>query len=303
MSASICHPPAGAPVRVVTPTAPAIPLVCDSPHSGTDYPADFDFAVDARELRRCEDTHVEWLWDSVPRVGGTLIHATFPRSYIDPNRSDHDIDMTMLADKWPGPIAPNQRSLALGNGLISSKTPGREPIYKRLLTAAEVRHRIERYWRPYREVLARSLAEVSSGKGPRWHLNLHSMPSNAYERLELKAPGPLADVVLGDLHGKSCNKNFVDLVASAFKRRGYTVAVNDPYAGRDLLHEFGAPHRGHHSLQIEINRAIYLNERSRELLPQAGKIRTDLHAVLEDIAGHIRVVTPSVTEIHVKEST
>lgn len=303
MSASSCNPPLNSSVRIVTPTVAPIPLVCDSPHSGTEYPEDFDFAVDVRELRRCEDTHVEWLWESVPSVGGTLIHAKFPRSYIDPNRSDQDIDITMLSDEWSGPVAPNQRSLALGNGLISSKTPERRPIYQRLLTSAEVRHRIEHYWRPYREVLARSLANVCARQGQRWHLNLHSMPSNAYERLGMTAPGPLADVVLGDLHGKSCDMEFVDRVTRAFKRLGYSVAINNPYAGRELLHKFGAPHQGHHSLQIEINRAIYLNEMSRELLPHAGMIRADLHAVLEDIAAYIRAATLSTTEAHLKEST
>ena len=281
----------GTPVRVVPPTAPAIPLVCDSPHSGTEYPPDFDFAVDVRELRRCEDTHVQWLWDAVPQVGGTLVHASFARSYIDPNRSDRDIDMSMLADNWTGPIAPVKRSLTLGNGLISSKTPEQRPIYHRLLTAAEVRQRIEGYWRPYREALAQALAEVSAGGGPRWHLNLHSMPSNAYERLGLTSPGPLANIVLGDLHGASCDPHFVELVATAFRHRGYTVAVNDPYAGRDLLHTFGAPHRGHHCLQIEINRAIYMNETTRELLPKAGNVKADLHGVLRAIARHIRSIT------------
>jgi len=299
---SICPPATGTPVRVVPPTAPAIPLVCDSPHSGTDYPPDFDFAVDVRELRRCEDTHVQWLWDTVPSVGGTLVHASFARSYIDPNRSDHDIDMSMLADTWTGPIAPTQRSLALGNGLISSKTPERLSIYQRLLTAAEVRQRIEGHWRPYREALAQALAKVSAGGGPRWHLNLHSMPSNAYERLGLTEPGPLADVVLGDLHGASCDPHFVERVATAFRHRGYTVAVNDPYAGRDLLHTYGAPHRGHHSLQIEINRAIYLDEISRELLPRAGKLKADLHEVLKDIASHIRAITEPTPEVTTKES-
>lgn len=293
---SIGHPIAGTPVQVVHPTTSVIPLVCDSPHSGTEYPADFDFSVDVRELRRCEDTHVHWLWDSVPRVGGTLVYASFARSYIDPNRSDRDIDMSMLADNWTGLIAPVKRSLELGNGLISSMTTERNPIYRRLLTAAEVRHRIDCYWRPYREALARALTEASAASGPRWHLNLHSMPSNAYERLGMKPAGPLADIVLGDLHGASCDPDFVALVADAFRQHGYSVAVNDPYAGRDLLDTFGAPHRGHHSLQVEINRAIYMDETSRELLPAASKVKADLHGVLTAIAHHIRsITTPSHT--------
>jgi N-formylglutamate deformylase len=278
------------PVQMLPPTTEAIALVCDSPHSGTDYPVDFGYAVPIAELRKCEDTHVHWLWDAVPRVGGTLVHATFPRSYIDPNRHEHDIDVAMLADAWPGGAAPAARTLALGNGLVSSLTPARQPIYARRLPAREVAHRIEHYWRPYRRALAHAL-EAAAPQGPRWHLNLHSMPSNAYERLGRVAPGPLADVVLGNLEGRSCSTAFADLVAGAFHQRGYSVAINDPYAGQDLLREFGAPGRGHESLQIELNRAIYLNEQTRELLPRASDVREDIADVLGDIAAHIRSVT------------
>ena len=276
-----------APVRVEHPTAAAIPLVCDSPHSGTDYPSDFGHAVATEDLRRSEDTHVQWLWDAVPGVGGTLVHATFPRSYIDPNRHERDINPAMLADAWRGATAPTERTLELGMGLVPSHTPTRLPIYARRLASHEITHRIAHYYRPYRQALAQAL-HTAGAHGPRWHLNLHSMPSNAYERLGRVAPGPLADVVLGDLHGVSCSNGFTALVAEAFRQRGYRVAINDPYAGQDLLREFGAPSRGHESLQIEINRALYLNEQTRELLPRAYRVREDIASLLQDIARHIR---------------
>jgi len=278
-------------VQIVLPAGPAISLVCDSPHSGTDYPADFGYAVPMAELRKSEDTHVHWLWDAVPRVGGTLVHATFPRSYIDVNRHERDIDVTMLADAWPGEVAPSERCLTLGNGLVFSHTTAKTPIYARRLTAKEVAHRIESYWRPYRHTLTQVL-NAAAARGPRWHLNLHSMPSNAYERLGRVAPGPLADVVLGDLNGHSCSAAFTEWVAWAFRWRGYTVAVNDPYVGQDLLREFGDPARGRESLQIEVNRGIYLDEQTRELLPRADDLRADIADVLQDLAAFIRNATP-----------
>ncbi len=277
------------------PSAPAVALVCDSPHSGTDYPADFGYAVPLAELRKNEDTHVHWLWEGVPRVGGTLVHATFARSYIDVNRHEHDIDLAMLADAWPGEVAPSERCLTLGNGLVFSHTTTKMPIYTRRLTAREVAHRIESYWRPYRHALKQAL-NAAAVCGPRWHLNLHSMPSNAYERLGRVAPGPLADVVLGDLNGRSCSSNFVEVVDAAFRQRGYRVAVNDPYSGQDLLREFGEPSRGHESLQIELNRSLYLNEQTRELLPRAVELRDDIAEVLKDIATYIRSVTPTTPD-------
>jgi N-formylglutamate deformylase len=281
------------PVHVVNPVVPAIPLVCDSPHSGTHYPADFDYSVGLADLRKSEDTHVDWLWDGVPEVGGTLVHATFPRSYLDVNRHEGDIDLAMLTDGWPEEVTPTARSLALGNGLVSSLTTSRQPIYARRLAASEVAHRIEHYWRPYRRILAQALT-TAAPQGPRWHLNLHSMPSNAYERLGRVAPGPLADVVLGNLNGVSCSAEFTELIGEAFRQRGYTVSVNDPYAGQDLLRVFGDPVRGHESLQIELNRAIYLNEQTRELLPRATQVREDIGAVLNDLARHIREALQTV---------
>lgn len=280
-------PPPHSPVQVIGPQIPAIPLVCDSPHSGSHYPADYGYSVALSDLRKSEDTHVQWLWDAVPQVGGTLIHATFPRSYVDANRHLGDIDLSMLADDWPGEVTPTARSLALGNGLVSSLTTSRRPIYSRPLSAREVAGRIEKYWQPYRDALTQVMTTAGVA-GRRWHLNLHSMPSNAYERLGRVAPGPLADVVLGDLHGVSCSQQFMNFMADAFRRRGYTVSINDPYAGQDLLRQFGHPEQGFESLQIEINRAIYLDEETRELLPQATVLRQDITDLLGELAAHIQ---------------
>ena len=133
-------------VKTEYPGTHAIPLVCDSPHSGTHYPDDFNYAVDFSDLRRCEDTHVEKLWTAVPSVGGTLIHATFPRSYTDTNRTEFDIDVRMMADAWPGRAEPSKRCLELGNGLIFSKTTTLQAIYDRKLSTSEVQHRIRTCW-------------------------------------------------------------------------------------------------------------------------------------------------------------
>lgn len=275
------------PVKVVRPAVDPIALVCDSPHSGTYYPQDFDFAIELPQLRQCEDTLVEQLWDTAPLVGATLVHATFPRSYIDPNRSEDDIDLAMLDGEWKGPVAPSQPCLRLGNGLVFSRTPTLQPIYSRRLHASEIERRIEGCWRPYRRALADALTQSSAQHGERWHLNLHSMPSNAYERLGLPDK-PLADIVLGNLHGASCSAGFADFVGEEFRRQGYTVALNDPYAGQDLVRTFGRPAHGQHSLQIEINRSLYLDEKTREPKRQFPELRKRIHLVLQAIAGYIR---------------
>ena len=275
-------------VAIERPHGAAIPLVCDSPHSGTAYPGDFRFAVDLADLRRCEDTHVEALWRDVPAVGGTLIHARFPRSYIDANRACNDIDAAMLSEPWPEEVRPSAPCVNLGNGLVFSKTTTFREIYDRRLSVHEVQRRIETCWRPYRRALGDAVQQATATFGRAWHLNLHSMPSNAYERLGRKSSVPLADVVLGDLHGQSCSPRFTACVAAAFRSCGYTVAVNDPYAGQDLVREHGRPGSGCDSLQIEINRRLYLDEDTREPLARFAQVRDDIGRVLEAIANTIR---------------
>ena len=276
-----------APLSIATPSTQAIPLVCDSPHSGTEYPQDFGYAVEFSNLRQCEDTHVEALWSGVPRVGGALLHARFPRSYIDANRASTDIEAALLDEPWPGELQPSERCTRLGNGLIYSKTSLLTPIYSRKLGVAEVSRRIQSCWLPYREALRGLIGQAQSRFGKAWHLNLHSMPSNAYARLGLADDRVLADVVLGDLRGISCSPAFTQSVAEAFTSLGYTVSINDPYVGQDLLREHGRPGDGCESLQIELNRKLYLDEATREPNGRFEQTRRDIDRVLEHVARFI----------------
>ncbi len=275
-------------VSLVPPRTAPIALVCDSPHSGIWYPDDFGHSVALSDLRKCEDTLVEALWSQVPDVGGTLIHARFPRSYIDVNRADTDVEVDMLSEPWPAEARPSERCLTLGNGLVFSKTTTLARIYDRKLSVREVQQRIDACWVPYRAALRNTLRATRTVFGRAWHLNLHSMPSNAYERLGRTSAVPLADVVLGDLHGRSCSSGFAQCVSEAFRALGYRVALNDPYAGQDIVREHGQPATGVESLQIEINRKLYLNEETR--LPNAGYMRTheDIGRVLREVADYIQ---------------
>lgn len=142
-----------------------IALVCDSPHSGTTYPDDFGYAIAHAALRRSEDTHVDRLWSAVPAVGGTLLCATFPRSYIDANRKDDDIDVAMIGEPWPHAAHPSPRTLELGIGLVWRETPDRAAIYDRQLTSAQVTRRIDQCWRPYREAVAAQLERTAAVHG------------------------------------------------------------------------------------------------------------------------------------------
>jgi len=266
------------------PEGAAIPLVCDSPHSGVRYPEDFGHAVPRALLRAAEDTHVEALWGEAPKLGATLVEALFPRSYLDLNRTLDDIDPTLLASDWPTPLAPSEKT-RIGSGLVW-RTVKNTPIYDRLLPVDEVRQRIARCYQPYHQALAAAVESTHQRFGAVWHLNLHSMPNNAYERLQIKSDRPLADFVLGDRDGTTCEPAFVALVEEYLRGCGYTVARNDPYKGVQLIAKIGQPQLQRHSMQIEIRRPIYMDEESRERNANFALVRNDITGLLKTMAAY-----------------
>ncbi len=248
------------------PDSGVLPLVLDSPHSGEHYPHDFDHAPPRAVVRQAEDTHVARLWSHATRHGATLIEALFPRAYIDANRSLDDVDPALLADSWPHAIVATRKT-ELGIGLVWRLARGGVPMYTRKLSAAEVEQRIDRYWRPYHAALDAVLDERHRAFGAVWHVNCHSMFAVGDELSD--DPGrERADFVLGDRDGTTCAPAFTSLVASTLRTLGYSVAINDPYKGVELVRKHGRPAEGRHSLQIEIKRTLYMDELSLE--PNTG---------------------------------
>ena len=277
------------PVVVRPPQGVVLPLVCDSPHSGTAYPADFGVAVSMALLRRGEDTHVHTLWESFPQHGATLIEATFPRTYIDPNRTEGDINPAMLDGVWPTELHPGPKTLQ-GLGLIwerISQQGQSTPMYDRKLPVAEVQARIDHYWRPYQDAVANAIRWSVDRFGSVWHMNLHSMPSDVYQRLGV-TDKQLADFVLGDRDGTTCAPEFIHLIGDTLQSLGYSVAYNEPYKGVALLEDIGQPHLNRHSMQIEINRRIYMNEDTREPHEGFEPLRQHLQKVMMAVADYVR---------------
>lgn len=264
-----------------------LPLICDSPHSGTDYPADFRTALPMALLRQAEDTDVDALWAATPDVGGTLLAARFPRSYIDANRALQDLDPSLLDGPWPTPLFPGPKS-SLGYGLIWRKLNPETLMYDRLLSVQEVQQRIATCWQPYRDALAAEIATAVTSFGGVWHLNLHSMPNNAYSRMGVTSAQPLADFVLGDRDGTTCDPEFIDVVERSLRSFGYSVARNDPYKGVALLEQIGQPALNRHSLQIEIRRPLYMNEATRERNAGFEPLQRHLTQTLLDVADFVR---------------
>lgn len=236
----------------------AIPLVFDSPHSGLEYPADMKPSLATNILRRSEDTFVDQLFKGVDQLGAVMVEATFPRCYIDPNRTTEDIEITALADVWTGTVKPSIKTNR-GTGLVWTKIGGVHPIYDRKLTAAEVQGRIDNYWAPYHETLAAEIERLYADFGGIWHINCHSMPARGDETTE-DGPVDRADFVLGDRDGTTCAAAFTETVRDFLAGRGYDVAVNWPMKGVELVRKHGRPDENRHSLQIEINRRLYMDE-------------------------------------------
>jgi len=272
-------------VRRHDPKGPAIPLVFDSPHSGTDYPADFDHVAPRAIVRQAEDTHVALLYRAAPARGATLIEALFPRAYIDPNRHVSDIDAALLDGAWPGPVTASRKT-ELGIGLVWRLAEGGTPMYSRKLAVAEVQRRIEQYYEPYHAALTRTLDDQFAAFGAVWHLNCHSMP--AVGGVMSDDPGRArADFVLGDRDGTTCEPEFTEFVAEVLRAMGYMVAINDPYKGVELVRRHGRPDRRRHSLQIEANRRLYMEETTLEKNVGFTALQANLTQLVASLRGYV----------------
>ncbi|WP_442907484.1 N-formylglutamate amidohydrolase [Kaistia sp. MMO-174] len=254
------------PFEVVAPAEQRIPFVFNSPHSGRVYPTAFLEAskLDERTLRRSEDTFVDELFASVVPLGAPLMRAHFPRAWLDVNREPYELDPRMFEGDLP-PYA-NIRSLRVAGGLgtIARVVSENVEIYAEPMPVAEALLRIETIYKPYHERLRQTLATTHERFGYCVLVDCHSMPSTVRT-----LPGRArADIVLGDRYGTSCATEISEAAYALLTDAGYAVARNKPYAGGFITEHYGRPGRGLHALQIEINRGLYMNERT--LQPNAG---------------------------------
>jgi N-formylglutamate deformylase len=260
------------------------PLVLDSPHSGTEYPADFAYACSLQALRSAEDTHVDKLYDFALSLGVHWVDATFPRSYLDANRDTTEIDVSLLDAKWPGAVATDPKMLAkvkLGKGLIWRTTDDGVPLYDRKLSVAEVQARIANCWQPYYAALGEAIDAAHAQHGYSIHVNCHSMPAIA-SSFATEFPGEAhADFVIGTRDHTTCSPALAQLVREHLSRLGYQVSMNHPYKGVELVRRFGAPEQDRHSVQIEVNRKLYMDEKTFELNAGYAPLKASLRSLVD----------------------
>ncbi|NRF68828.1 N-formylglutamate amidohydrolase [Aquincola sp. S2] len=262
-----------------------LPIVLDSPHSGTEWPADFDSLLDETARRDAEDCFVDRLYAHAPQHGATLLAARFPRLYIDPNRALTEIDELLLDAPWPGEVIPSPKT-RLGFGLVFRLMKQR-PIYGRPLTVAEVQRRIHQCWQPYHDALRSLLDDTHRRFGALWHLNVHSMGDDAYKTLGLPEK-PLADFVLGDLDGTTADEPTMLLIETVLRDHGFGVVRNDPFKGVEIIRRSGRPAEGRRALQIEVKKSCYMDRRTLQPHEDFARVQQALDAMLQALAGHVR---------------
>ncbi len=273
------------PIEIVRPLAHALPVVLASPHSGDAYPADFldQTHLPLAVLRRSEDAFVDRLFGLAARNGVPLLRALYPRSFVDPNRDPWELDPSMF--EGPPPANANSRSprVAAGLGVVPRVAFDGQQIYRRRLPGAEFERRIAWYYRPYHAALTRLIAETTERFGHCILVDCHSMPSAASGSQTPGVKPGRVDFVLGDNHGASCAAVLTGIAEDWLRRHDYRVVRNQPYAGGFTTQHYGAPMRGVHVLQVEINRSLYMDEVA--MAPHAGfePLARHLGELVEDI--------------------
>jgi N-formylglutamate amidohydrolase len=275
-------------LEVLQPLSQTVPLVFASPHSGDRYPAAFVAAsrLDPVALRRSEDCFVDRLFAAAPDHGAPLLRALFPRAFIDPNREPFELDPAMFEDTLPPYANTASARVAAGLGTIARVVTNGQEIYRDKLRFADAAERIGTYYRPYHRALQELLEATRRRFGCYLLIDCHSMPSVGGP-MDPDAGRGRADFVIGDCFGSSCEDVVAATTERTLREMGYTVLRNRPYAGGFTTSHYGKPSAGLHAIQIEVNRALYMDESSIEassgLTPLADKLTKLIGALAASI--------------------
>ncbi len=264
------------------PASQTIPFVFNSPHSGRCYPHTFlsETRLDSLAIRRSADHYVDELFAAAPELGAPLLIAHFPRAYLDVNREPYELDPKM----FDGPLPPyaNIGSLRVAGGLgtIPRIVAENMEIYGRRLGVEEGLARIEAVYKPYHASLRRLVAKTHAGFGFSILIDCHSMPGN----IRLSGTEFRPDFILGDRYGTSASAELSRAALGFLSDLGYSAVRNKPYAGGFITEHYGRPARGLHALQIEINRALYVDETTLEKKPQFDAVAGDLFSFMRRLS-------------------
>jgi N-formylglutamate amidohydrolase len=269
------------PYEIIEPGEWRGPVVFNSPHSGSVYPHAFLSAtrLDMATLRRSEDSFVDELIAGVVARGYPLMRAHFPRCYVDVNREPYELDPRMFDGRLPSFANTRSMRVAGGLGTVARVVGDAQEIYGQRIPVDDAIRRIESLYKPYHRALRRLFTRLHRAFGAAVLIDCHSMPSSAGAKDER----PRADVVLGDRYGTSCVPAVVEVIEASLRSRGYVVSRNKPYAGGFITEHYGNPAAGLHAIQLELNRALYMDERRYERAPSFARVAADLENLAEAV--------------------
>jgi N-formylglutamate deformylase len=270
------------PFEILEPEEWRSPVVFNSPHSGRVYPLEFLVAsrLDLATLRRSEDSFVDELIAGVVGRGHPLMRAHFPRCYVDVNREPYELDPRMFDGHLPSFANTRSMRVAGGLGTVARVVGDAQEIYAQRISVDDALRRIEVFYKPYHRALRRLFTRVHRDFGAALLIDCHSMPSTS----SAKDERPRADVVLGDRYGTSCAPAVSETIEATLRGLGYSASRNKPYAGGFITEHYGNPTVGLHSIQLEINRALYMDERRYERNASFGRLAADLETLADRLA-------------------
>lgn len=270
------------PFEIIEPEAYRAPVLFNSPHSGSTYPRAFleTSRLDVSTLRRSEDSFVDVLVGGVVRHGYPLMRAHFPRCFVDVNREPYELDPRMFDGRLPSFANTRSMRVAGGLGTVARVVGDAQEIYDRRIPVDDALQRIETLYKPYHRALRRLFTQMHRDFGAAMLVDCHSMPSSSGHKDERPRP----EFVLGDRYGTSCVGVLAETVESTLRGLGYTVSRNKPYAGGFITEHYGNPSAGLHAIQLEINRALYMDEKRYERIAGFDRLSADLETLARRIA-------------------
>src|SRR3954452_10427770 len=270
------------PFEIIEPAEWRGPVVFNSPHSGSVYPHAFlsTSRLDVGTLRRSEDSFVDELVLGVVARGHPLMRAHFPRCYVDVNREPYELDPRMFDGRLPSFANTRSMRVAGGLGTVARVVGEAQEIYEERLPVGEALRRIEGLYKPYHRALRRLITRVHRDFGAAVLVDCHSMPSAAGAKEER----PRSDIVIGDRYGTSCVPIVSEVADEVFRTLGYAVSRNKPYAGGFITEHYGNPAAGLHSIQIEVNRALYMDERRYQRIESFSRLAADIMTLADRLA-------------------
>jgi N-formylglutamate amidohydrolase len=257
------------------------PVVFSSPHSGRDYPVDFveQSVLPKMHLRSSEDAFVDALFAGVVDFGAPLLAAVVPRAYVDLNRGPEELDPSIITGA-KNPL--NNPRISSGLGVIPRVVSEGRHIQNGKMSMETALARINDSYHPYHVKLVELLAQAKAGFGLAVLIDCHSMPSDALQNA-MAPGGQRPDIILGNRYGASASHDIFAIVEDAFKKQGFVVGRNAPFAGGYITQKYGVPSKGQHVVQVEINRALYMHEKNIEKNPHFTDVRIRLSEAAREI--------------------